>query len=55
MTNILVEEECDTFVELLNALDVLLLHPVRSIALPGFWFERTNVLINFEIPEDIGD
>ena len=55
MTNILAEEAFDTFVEFLNALDVLLLHPVSSIGLPGFWFERTTVLINFVIPEDIGD
>jgi hypothetical protein len=55
MTNILAEEAFDTFVEFLNALDVLPLHPVSSIGLPGFWFERTNVLIDFVIPGDIGD
>ena len=55
MTNILADEAFDTFVEFLNALFVLLLHPVGSIGLPGFWFERTNELIDFVIPGDIGD
>jgi hypothetical protein len=55
MTNILAEETFNTFVEFLNVLDVLLLHPASSIGLPGFWFERTNVLIDFVIPGDIGD
>jgi hypothetical protein len=55
MTNILAEEAFNTFVEFLNSLDVLLLHPVCSIGLPGFWFESTNVLIDFVIPGDIGD
>jgi len=50
MTNILAEESFDTFVEFLNALEVLLLYPVSSIGLPGFWFERKNVLIDFVIP-----
>jgi len=49
MTNILAEEAFNTFVEFLNSLDVLLLHPVCSIGLPGFWFERTNELIDFVI------
>ena len=55
MTNILAEEAFDTFVEFLNLLYVLLLHPVSSIGLPGFWFERTILLIDFVILGDIGD
>ena len=55
MTNILVEEAFDTFVEFLNALDVLLLYPGCSIGLPGLWFERMNELIDFVITGDIGN
>ena len=55
MTNIRAEEAFDTFVEFLNALYVLLLHPACFIGLPEFWFERTIVLIDFVIPGDIGD
>ena len=37
-TDILAEEELDTFVEFLNEFYVLLLHPVSIVWLKGLWF-----------------
>ena len=37
-TDILAEEELDTFVEFLNEFYVLLLHPVSIVGLKGLWF-----------------
>ena len=37
-TDILAEEELDTFVEFLNEFYVLQLHPVSIVGLKGLWF-----------------
>ena len=44
MAHVLAEEALDALVELLDAVDVDLLHPVRAVGFRGYRVERWNLL-----------
>ena len=54
-TDILAEEELETFVESMNEFYVLLLHPVSIVGLKGLWFQWTDALVDFVVPGNFGD
>src|SRR6516165_4479628 len=50
VTNILAEEALDTLAELLDAIDIALVHLPRNT---WSWAERRNLFVNREIPGDV--
>ena len=54
-TDILAEEELETFVEFMNEFYVLLLHPVSIVRLKGLWFQWAYALVDLVVPVNFGD
>ena len=54
-TDILAEEELDTFVEFLNEFYVFLLHPVSIVGLKRLWFQWTDAMVDFVVPVNFDD
>ncbi len=55
MAHILAEETFDAFVKFLDAVDVLLLHPIGTVGFSRFWGEWADTFIDFIVPGNIGD